>query len=76
MNIEDSSRGTHRTHQNTVILGSGLSGMVGAYIRAKALEDDAANDPSWRAEQTFRPPNQRWGSKWFASRRGGTAVVS
>ncbi|KUM42288.1 hypothetical protein [Arthrobacter sp. EpRS71] len=73
MDIEDSSRGAK---ESTISLGSGLSGMVAAYISARALEDDAAHDPNWRAQQAFRPRGRGWGSKWLASRRGGTAAVS
>ena len=73
MNAEDSGRGTSG---NTIILGSGLSGMVAAYISARALEDDAARKDNWQAQQAFKPVGQSWRSKWFASRRGGTAVVS
>ena len=73
MFADDSNRGAR---ENTMIFGSGLSGMVAAYINARALEDDAAHNVNWRAQQAFRPKGKRWGSKWFASRRGGTAVVS
>jgi len=73
MVTENMSLGASR---NDIILGSGLSGMVAAYINARALEDDAAHNVNWRAQQAFRPKGKRWGSKWFASRRGGTAIVS
>ena len=73
MVTENMSLGASR---NDIILGSGLSGMVAAYINARALEDDAAHNVNWRAQQAFRPKGKRRGSKWFASRRGGTAVVS
>ena len=70
----DSNRGAR---ENTMIFGSGLSGMVAAHISARALEDDAAHSANWHAQQAFRPRGQGWGSKWIASRRrGGTAVVS
>lgn len=60
-----------------MISGSGLSGMVAAYIGAKALEDDAAHNESWHAQQAFRPKGQGWGHKWLASRRRcGTDVVA
>lgn len=73
MSADDSNRGA----RNTMILGSGLSGMVAAYISARALEDDAAHNANWQAQQAFRPKVQGWGSKWLASRRrGGTGVVS
>jgi len=73
MVTENTSLGASR---NSIILGSGLSGMVAAYINARALEDDAAHNANWHAQQAFRPKGHGWASKWFASRRGGTAVVS
>ena len=73
MVTENTSLGASR---NNIILGSGLSGMIAAYINARALEDDAAHNANWHAQQAFRSKGKRWGIKWFASRRGGTAVVS
>lgn len=73
MFADDSNRGAR---ENTMIFGSGLSGMVAAYISARALEEDAAHNADWHAQQAFRPKVKRWGSKRFASRRGGNAVVS
>ncbi len=74
MSAEDSNRGAR---ENTMIFGGGLSGMVATYIRARALEDDAAHKANWRAQQAFRPKARGWGRKWFVSRRhGGSAVVS
>lgn len=70
---EDSNRGARGS---SMIFGSGLSGMVAAYIGARALEDDAAHNESWHAQQAFRPKGQGWGHKWLASRRGGDDVVS
>ncbi|BCW45223.1 hypothetical protein StoSoilB5_24070 [Arthrobacter sp. StoSoilB5] len=58
-----------------MIFGSGLSGMVAAYISAKALEDDAAHNESWHAQQAFRPKGQGWVSRWLPSRRGGTTTA-
>ncbi|MGO4246218.1 hypothetical protein AB4Y87_03310 [Paenarthrobacter sp. RAF54_2] len=58
-----------------MICGSGLSGMVSAYISAKALDDSAAHDESWHAEQAFRPKRQGWVGKWLPSRRGGTTTA-
>ncbi len=40
--------------RNDVIFGSGLSGMVAAYVRARALEDDAASNENWSAQSVFR----------------------
>lgn len=51
MFTEDSSAGAK---QNDIIFGSGLSGMIAAYIRARALEDNAAEDDSWHAQLAFR----------------------
>ena len=41
------------TH-NTMVLGSGLSGMVAAYISARAAEDNAVENDGWHAQQAFR----------------------
>lgn len=40
--------------RSDVILGSGLSGMVAAYIRARALEDNAASNENWNSQSVFR----------------------
>ena len=71
MSADDSNR---EARENTMVFGSGLSGMVAAYISARALEDDAAHNPKWHAQQALRPKGQGWGSRWIASRRAGTAV--
>ena len=42
------------TSRSDVVFGSGLSGMVAAYIRARAREDNAASDENWSAESAFR----------------------
>ena len=53
MVTENTSLGA--TRNNNVILGSGLSGMVAAYIGARALEDNASLNENWSARQAFRP---------------------
>lgn len=53
MVTENTSLGA--TRNNNVILGSGLSGMVAAYIGARALEDNASLNENWSALQAFRP---------------------
>lgn len=58
---------------NTIILGSGLSGMVAAYISAKAREDNAALNEDWRAQQAFRPRLPRRRDR--TSRPGGTGAT-
>lgn len=58
-----------------IILGSGLSGMVAAYISARALEDNARHDVTWQAKQAFRPRFRAWRERRLAAHRG-TAVVS
>lgn len=71
---EDSNWGAK---EQTVLYGGGLSGMVAAYINARALEDDAAHNANWRAEQAFRPDRRGWVHKLLAPRRrGGAATVS
>jgi hypothetical protein len=55
METENTSFGTSR-NKNTV-LGSGLSGMVAAYISARAQEDHASLNEDWSAQQAFQP---RW----------------
>jgi hypothetical protein len=52
MVTDNTSLGTSR---NNVILGSGLSGMVAAYISARAQEDHAFQKEDWQAIQAFRP---------------------
>jgi|UPI00046706E8 hypothetical protein len=74
MLVEDSNRGAKGSNMT---FGSGLSGMVAAYISARALEDDAAHNDNWQAQQAFHPKGQGRVRTWLGSRRrGGTAVVS
>jgi hypothetical protein len=72
MVIENSSLETRRSN---IILGSGLSGMVAAYISARASEDNASQDDAWQAEQAFRPRIRAWWTRHVGS-HGGPAVVS
>jgi hypothetical protein len=60
---------------SNIILGSGLSGMVAAYINARASEDNASQDDAWQAQQAFRPRIRAWWPRRGAS-HGGPAVVS
>ncbi len=62
--------------RSNVTLGSGLSGMVAAYISARALEDNASQDGAWHAQQAFRPWIPAWRARRVRSHGGGTAVVS
>lgn len=73
MVTENSSLGAGRSN---IILGSGLSGMVAAYINARALEDNASNDETWQAQQAFRPRIRGRRVRRAASHGGGTAVAS
>jgi len=74
MLVEDSNRGAKGS---SMTFGSGLSGMIAAYISARAVEDDAAHNDNWHAQQAFRPKSRGRARKWLDSRRrGGTAVVS
>lgn len=68
MVTENTSLGAARN--NNVILASGLSGMVAAYINARAQEDNAPLLEEWSAEQAFRP----WPPRWLRrkARPGGT----
>ncbi|MDP9937598.1 MULTISPECIES: NAD(P)/FAD-dependent oxidoreductase [Paenarthrobacter] len=61
---------------NNVILGSGLSGMVAAYIAARALEDDASHDKNWSAERAFRPKLPRWRPRRTTPEGPGPALAS
>lgn len=62
--------------RGSIVLGSGLSGMVAAYISARASEDNASQDESWKAQQAFRPRIRAWRARRAASHGGGTAVIS
>jgi hypothetical protein len=75
MVIENSSLGTRRSN---IILGSGLSGMVAAYISARASEDNASQDDAWQAQQAFRPRIRAWraGRARHVGSHGGPTVVS
>ena len=73
MVTENSGLGASRS---SIILGSGLSGMVAAYISARASEDDAPHDDEWRAQQALRPRSRAWRARRVASLGGGNAVVS
>ncbi len=73
MVTENSSLGASRSN---IILGSGLSGMVAAYINARALEDNASQDETWQAQQAFRPRTRGRRARRAASHGGGTAVAS
>ena len=72
MVTENSSLGANRS---SVILGSGLSGMVAPYISARALEDNAAHDDAWQAKQVFRPRIRAWRARRVASPGGSTTTV-
>ncbi|TAP39079.1 hypothetical protein EYS21_22845 [Arthrobacter sp. S39] len=52
MSTDDSSA---RSQPSGMMFGSGLSGMIAAYISARAQEDNAAADDSWHAQLAFRP---------------------
>ena len=62
--------------RSNIVLGSGLSGMVAAYISARASEDNAFQDDAWQAQQAFRPRIRAWWARHVGSHGGGTAVVS
>lgn len=62
--------------RGSIIFGSGLSGMVAAYISARASEDNASQDESWQAQQAFRPRIRAWRARRIASDRSGPAVIS
>ena len=73
MVTENSRVGSGR---NSIIMSSGLSGMVAAYINARALEAEAVHDESWQSVQAFRPRLRAWFARRAGSAGGGTAVVS
>jgi hypothetical protein len=73
MGTENSSLGASRSN---IILGSGLSGMVAAYISARASDDNASRADSWQAQQAFRPRFRGWLARRVASPSGSSAVVS
>lgn len=52
MFTEDGSSGAK---QDDIIFGSGLSGMIAAYIRARAREDNASEDDGWHAQLALLP---------------------
>jgi hypothetical protein len=58
--------------QNNIVLGSGLSGMIAAYISARAQDDNATLNEDWRAQQAFRLTLPRWNRK---NRPGGTGAA-
>ena len=74
MVTENTSLGA--TRNNNVILGSGLSGMVAAYIGARALEDNALSKEGWSAEQAFRPKLPRWRPRKTTPGGTGPALAS
>lgn len=51
MVTEDSSL---RPDRSSMIGGSGLSGMVAAFISAKSLEQSPSHDDGWQARYAFR----------------------
>lgn len=65
-----------RVSQGDIILGSGLSGMVAAYIRARASEDNLSQSDDWQAQQVFRPKIRGWWARRIASHGGSTAAIS
>ena len=71
----DTSKASRGASRNNIVLGSGLSGMVAAYISARALEDNAYQNSDWRAEQAFHPWIRGWRARRIASHGGGTPVV-
>jgi hypothetical protein len=48
------------TGRNTIVFGSGLSGMVAAFISARALEDNASHNEDWQARSAFRSRIRDW----------------
>ncbi|MFI2565526.1 hypothetical protein [Paenarthrobacter sp. NPDC018779] len=75
MVTENTSLGA--TRNNNVILGSGLSGMVAAYIGARALEDNAAQDEAWQAQLAFHSrPSRRLRHRKTTSGGPGPALAS
>ncbi|MGO4588905.1 hypothetical protein [Paenarthrobacter sp. 2TAF44] len=75
MVTENTSLGAPRNN-NTIILGSGLSGMVAAYIGARALEENASQDENWTAERVFRPKLPRWRPRKSRPDGSGPALAS
>ncbi|BCW05956.1 hypothetical protein NtRootA1_20940 [Arthrobacter sp. NtRootA1] len=74
MVTENTSLGAPRN--NNVILGSGLSGMVAAYIGARALEENASQNENWTAERVFRPKLPRWRPRKTRPGGPGPALAS
>ena len=72
MVTENTSRGARQNSNN---FGSGLSGMIAAYISAKALENNASQDEAWQAQQAFRPLTRGWLARRAASHGRGTAAA-
>jgi hypothetical protein len=62
--------------RSDIILGSGLSGMVAAYIRARAQEDNASQDETWSAQMAFRPRARAWRANKVRPKGGGAAAAS
>lgn len=74
MVTENTSLGASRS--NNLILGSGLSGMIAAYINARALEDNASEKGDWQAQQAFRPKRAKQRNRKIRPDGTGTALAS
>ncbi|ACL38133.1 hypothetical protein Achl_0130 [Pseudarthrobacter chlorophenolicus A6] len=64
------------TRNSNLILGSGLSGMVAAYIDACALEDEASQHEDWSAERALRLRLPRWRPRNIRPGGTGPALAS
>ena len=62
-------------HNTTNMFGSGLSGMVAAYIGARALEDEAYRNEDWSAERVFRPKLPKWRPRKTSPGESGPALA-
>lgn len=67
------NRNLGASRNNNFILGSGLSGMVAAYISARAQEDNASEKEEWQARQAFRPKRAKQRNRKI--RPGGTGAA-
>lgn len=74
MVTDNTSLGASRS--NNLILGSGLSGMIAAYINARALEDNAVEKDNWQAVQAFRARRSKQRNRKIRPDGTGTALAS
>ena len=74
MVTDNSSLGA--AHNTTNMFGSGLSGMIAAYIGARALEDDAYRNEDWSAECAFRLQLPKWRPRKIRPGGSGSALAS